>query len=153
MRLANEVLRSQIGIPLTDRQQRKAKAEIREGQPKLKPEQVVKNTYRHPGPTARQRCPRDMPKRRPPGWTACNFILPRITLEGLTLLTKSIAARVSAERMSEPYGFRRRYPKTKNFFVVQALNDLFEENGIPEFCVQEVEPGPGRVRRFAVTTD
>ena len=41
---------------------------------------------------------------------------------------------------SQPLGHRRRYPKTKNFFVVQALNNLFEESGMPEFCVQEAEP-------------
>jgi hypothetical protein len=76
-----------------------------------------------------------------------------MTLEGLTLLTKSIAAREREERMSEPYGFRRRYPKTKNCFVVQALNYLLEEHGLSEFCVEEVDPMPGRVRRFAVARD
>jgi hypothetical protein len=55
--------------------------------------------------------------------------------------------------MSEPYGFRRRYPKTKNCFVVQALNYLLEEHGLSEFCVEEVDPMPGRVRRFAVARD
>jgi hypothetical protein len=151
-RLASEILRSQIGIPLTDREQRKARAKIREGQPKLKPKQVDKNSYRHPDPTARQRCPRDMPKRRAPGWVAINFVLPRMTLKGLTLLTKFVVGRERAERSNEPYGFRRRYPKTKNYFVVMALNHLLEEHGLSEFCVEETEPMPGRVRRFVTLT-
>jgi hypothetical protein len=94
-----------------------------------------------------------MSKRRAPGWAACNFNLPRTTLEGLTLLTKSMAAREQAERSDEPYGFRRRYPKTKNYFVVQALNCLLKEHGLSQFCVEESEPVPGRVRRFAVTVE
>jgi hypothetical protein len=64
-------------------------------------------------------------------------------------------SRATEERQlaaSEPLGHRRRYPKTKNFFVVQALNRLFEENGMQEFCVKEAEPVPGRVRRFVAPT-
>jgi hypothetical protein len=37
-----------------------------------------------------------MPKRRAPGWAAINFVLPRQTIEELTLLTKSMAARKRA---------------------------------------------------------
>ena len=93
-----------------------------------------------------------MPGRRRCGWAAINFVLPLRTIEGLTLLTKSMAARERAERSDEPYGFRRRYQKTKNYFVVQALNYLLEEHGLSQFCVEETEPEPGRVRRFAVPT-
>jgi hypothetical protein len=39
-----------------------------------------------------------MPKRRAPGWAAANFVLPRWIIEGLTLLTKSMADREQAER-------------------------------------------------------
>jgi hypothetical protein len=83
-----------------------------------------------------------MPKRRAPGWAAANFVLPRRIIEGLTLLTKSIAERERAERSSQPYGFRRRYPKTKNYFVVKALNYLLKENGLSQFCVEETEATP-----------
>jgi hypothetical protein len=51
-----------------------------------------------------------------------------------------------AERSSEPLGFRRRYPVTRSYYVVAALNHLFEEFGMPEFCVEEKETG--RTRRF-----
>jgi hypothetical protein len=72
---------------------------------KLRPEQIDKNAYRHP--PMRERAPRDMPKRRAPGWVACNFILPRMTMEGLTFLARSMANRERAERLDEPRGFRR----------------------------------------------
>ena len=88
-----------------------------------------------------------MPKRRSPGWAAVNFVLPRKTILGLALLTKSMANREQAERSSELHGFRRRYPKTKNYWVVTAVNDLLQEHGLSQFCVEEVEPLPGRVRK------
>ena len=135
----------------TRKQQREERAEIRNQEPKLRPEQIDKNSYRHPG--VRERAPRDMPKRRAPGWAAANFILPRRTIEGLTFLTKSMANRERAERSSEPYGFRRRYPRTRNFYVVQALNYLLVEYGLSQFCVPEAEPTSGRVRRFVVPAD
>jgi hypothetical protein len=34
----------------------------------------------------------------------------------------------------------------------RIYQDLFEENGMPEFCVQEAVPAPGRVRRFVAPT-
>jgi hypothetical protein len=143
-RLANSIARDAIGIPQT----RKQKAEQRP--PKLDPKEIDKNSYR--APVARQRSPRDMPQRRSPGWVAANFVLPRLTIEGLTLLTKGMADRERAERSSEPFGFRRRYPKTKNYFVVRALNYLFQEHGLSQFCVEEAKPAPGRVRRFVALT-
>lgn len=85
-RLFDKVSRELIGIPLTRKQRR----EIRAQRPKLAASEIDKNAYRHP--VVRERTPRDMPKRRAPGWVACNFLLPRITLEGLTFLTKSMSA-------------------------------------------------------------
>jgi hypothetical protein len=129
---------------------RAQRKQIRNQAPKLTPEQVDINAYCQP--IARERCPRGMPARRPAGWTAIHFVLPRRTIEGLTLLTKYMAAREQAERSEELHGFRRRYPKTENYFVVQALNCLLEEHGLSQFCVEEAEQKSGRVRRFAVTT-
>ena len=143
-RLANAIARDVIGIPLT----RKERAEQRAQRPKLDPKEIDKNSYR--APVVRERSPRDMPRRRATGWVAINFVLPRRTIEGLTILTKGRAERQRAERSSEPYGFRRRYPKTKNYFVVKALNYLLLEHGLSQFCVKEGKPVPGRVRRFVV---
>jgi len=150
-RLFNKVAREWGLGPLTRAEQRAIRAETRNREPKLKPEQVDRNAYRHP--PVRERAPRDMPRRRAPGWAAASFVLPRLTIEGLTLLTKSMADRERAERSSEPYGFRRRYPKIRNYFVVMALNYLLQEHGLSQFCVGEAGPVPGRVRRFAVPTD
>ena len=147
----NKVAREWGLGPPTRAEQRAIQAEIRNREPKLRPEQVDRNAFRHP--PVRTRCPRDMPKRRAPGWAAANFVLPTRIIAGLALLTKSMAERERAERSSEPYGFRRRYPKTKNYFVVKALNYLLQEHGLHQFCVPEGEPVPGRVRRFAVPTD
>ena len=143
-RLANAITRDAIGIPQT----RKQIAEQRP--PKLDPKEINKNSYSSRVP--RERSPRDMPRRRSPGWVAINFALPRRTIEGLTFLTKGMAERERVERTSEPHGFRRRYPKTKNYFVVKALNYLLQEHGLSQFCVEEVELEPGRVRRFAIPT-
>ena len=68
----------------------------RNQQPKLTPQEIDKNAYRRPA--VRERCPRDMPKRRAPGWAAVNFVLPRKTILGLALLTKSMANGEQAER-------------------------------------------------------
>jgi len=143
-RLANAIARDAIGIPLT----RKERAEQRAQRPKLDPKEIDKNSYRTP--VTRERSPREMPRRRSPGWVAVSFVLPRPTIEGLTLPTKGVAERERAECRSEPYGFRRRYPKTKNYFVIKALNYLFQEAGLAQFCVEEAKPVRGRVRRFVV---
>jgi hypothetical protein len=150
-RLFNKVAREWgLGEP-TRAEQRATRAEIRNREPKLGSEQVDRNAYRHA--VVRERAPRDMPKRRAPGWVACNFILPRTTVEGLTFLARSMADRERAERSDEPQGFRRRYPKTKNFYVTEALNSLLADYGLAQFCVSEAEPAAGRVRRFVVPTD
>jgi len=114
--------------------------------PKLDLTEIDKNSYRTP--IFRQRSPRDMPKRRKAGWTFCGFILPRVTLEGLIHLAKTMADEERSERQRVPGGFRRRYPRTKYFYVIEGLNYLFEQYGMPEFRVQEADPMPGRVRRF-----
>ena len=141
-RLANAIARDAIGIPLTRKQQ----AEIKNQLPKLDTTEIDKNSYRTP--IFRQRSPRDMPKRRKTGWIFCRFILPRVTLEGLIHLAKTMADSERSERQRVPRGLRRRYPRTKNFYVIEGLNYLFEQYGMPEFRVQEADPMPGRVRRF-----
>lgn len=55
-RLANAITRDAIGIPLTRKQQGEQRP------PKLDPKEIDKNSYR--APAARQRSPRDMPRRR-----------------------------------------------------------------------------------------
>lgn len=104
-RAFDKVARELVGFPLTRQQNR----EMRAQQPKLSPEQIDKNACRHP--VVRERSPRDMPKRPASGWVGCNFFLPRKTVAGLSFLARSMAERERAERLDEPYGFRRRYPK------------------------------------------
>jgi hypothetical protein len=66
-----------------------------------------------------------------------------MTLEGLTFLARSTADRDQAERLDEPRGFRRDYPKTKNFYVIEVLNSLLADYGLSQFCVSEPEPAAG----------
>jgi hypothetical protein len=122
-RVANSVLRELIGLPLTREQQ----DEIRAQRPKLRPEEIDKNAYRHAA--VRERAPRDMAKRRRPGWVCRQFILPLPIVEGLMFLAKAKAQEEFAERRSKPRGLRRRYPKTANFYVTEALNYLLAEYG------------------------
>ena len=140
-RLANSIARDAIGLPLTSRERTKHWKE----RPKLDPREVNRNAY--VVPAFRGRSPREMPKRKP-GWTLCRFVLPRRVLEGLIYLAKTKANQAQWERSRVPRGFRRRYPKTRNFYVLKGLNYVFEEFGLPEFCVQEAEVASGRVRRF-----
>ncbi len=131
-RLFNKVAKEWgLGEP-TRAEVRASRAEAR-GQ-KLKPQQIDRNAYRHP--VVRARPPRDMPKRRAPGWAATNFVLPKATIMGLSFLARSIADRERAQRASQPYGLKRLYPKTRNFYVLQALNQLFEDYGLKQFCVE-----------------
>jgi hypothetical protein len=85
-RLANAIARDTIGIPLT----RKQRSEHRAQRAKPDPREIDKNSYR--APVIRQRSPREMKNRRKPGWTDCNFVLPRVSLEGLRLLAITCAA-------------------------------------------------------------
>jgi hypothetical protein len=141
-RLANAIARDAIGLPLTRKQQ----AEINAQWHKLDPTEIDKNSYS--SPVFRQRSPRDMPKRRKAGWTFCRFVLPRVTLEGLVHLAKTMADEERSERQRASRGLRRRCPRTKNFYVIEGLNYVFEHYGMPEFRVQEAATVPGRVRRF-----
>jgi hypothetical protein len=133
-RLANAILRDAIGLPLTCKQQ----DEIRMERPKLKPEQIDKNIYR--SPQILERAPRDMPRRRRPGWVCRQFVLPRPIVEGLMFLAKAKAQAEFAERSNQPRGLRRRYrqsgrdvvPKRFGAFISIHLPDtyIFEVSGI-----------------------
>jgi hypothetical protein len=144
-RVFNSISRELVELPLTRKQQ----DDIRAQRPKLEPEEVDKNIYRHPA--IRERAPRDMPKRRKPGWVCRQFVLPRPIVEGLMFLAK--AQEEFANRSSQPRGMRRAFPKTANFYVTEALNSLLADYGLSQFCVAEAEPSPGRVRRFVIATD
>jgi hypothetical protein len=146
-RVFNSVSRELIGLPLTRKQQ----DEIRAQRPKLKPEEIDKNSYRHPA--VRECAPRDMPNRRRAGWVCRQFVLPRPIVERLMFLAKAEAQEEFAQRRSRPRGLRRRRPRTANFYVAEALNYLFAEYGLSQFCVPEAESAAGRVRRFVVPTD
>jgi hypothetical protein len=64
-RLCNQLFREWgLGQP-TRAELRAERAQIRNEQPKLTPQQIDRNAYRYPA--VRERCPRDMPKRRAPG--------------------------------------------------------------------------------------
>jgi hypothetical protein len=103
------------------------------------------NAYRTRVPFYRVETPHEARKRRPPGWTDCRFILPKVTLEGLRALTIELAHQ---QQNSDWPGERRRYPGTKNFHLTAALNDYFKKLGFEQFCVEEQKPLRHRVRRF-----
>jgi hypothetical protein len=115
---------------------------------RLEPREIDRNAYCRP--EVRQLPPYETRSRRKPGWIDCRFVLPRPIVEGLSLLARSVADRENAERAREPRGQRRRYPKSKNFYVTLALNSLLQEYGLSQFCVEEVEVSPGHTRRFVV---
>src|SRR5260221_1602411 len=46
-----------------------------------------------------------------------------------------MAEREHAERRNALRGQRRRYPRTKNFYVTEALNALLADHGLSQFCV------------------
>lgn len=52
------------------------------------------------------------------------------------LLTRAQEERHRPQRASQPYGLKRLYPKTRNLYVLQALNQLFEDYGLKQFCVE-----------------
>jgi len=84
----------------------------------LEPREIGRNAYRHP--IGRERCPRDERSRRRPGWVTCRFVLPGRVAVGLSLLARTMAEREHAERRNAPRGQRRRYPRTKNFYVLKS---------------------------------
>jgi hypothetical protein len=118
---------------------------------RLEPREIDRNAYRQP--IARERCPRESRARRRPGWATIRFVLPRPIVEGLSVLARGMAERERAERRNAPRGQRRRYPRTKNFYVTEALNALLADYGLSQFCVDEEdeESSPRRVRRFSVS--
>jgi len=96
-------------------------------------------------PLNRVRSPREARKRREEGWTNCQFALPRLTLEGL----RTIAIMFAQEQQHSEWGKEARsYPKTRNYYVIAALNDYFRKIGFEQFCVEEGKPQTHRVRRF-----
>ena len=120
---------------------------------KLEPREIDRNAYREP--SSRERSPRESRSRRPPGWVVAQFVLPRPVLEGLSVLARGMAEREHAERHNAPYGRRRRYPRTKNFYVTEALNALLADYGLSGFCVkqEDEESSPRRVRRFSIGSE
>jgi hypothetical protein len=50
------------------------------------------------------------------------------------VLVRGMAERERAERRNAPRGQRRRYPRTKNFCVVKALNALLADYDLSQFC-------------------
>jgi hypothetical protein len=96
-------------------------------------------------PFNRVRSPREVRNRRPPGWTARWFALPKLTVEGLRTLAIQFA---ETQQHSDWPAERRKYPRTVNYFVTLAVNDLFKKLGFEQFCVQEREPTGRCVRRF-----
>jgi hypothetical protein len=118
---------------------------------RLEPREIDRNAYRQP--IARQRCPRESRSRRRPGWVVTHFVLPRSIVAGLSVLARGMAERERAERRNAPRGRRRRYPRTRNFFVTDALNALLAEYDLSQFCVveEDEESSPRRVRRFSVS--
>src|SRR5215472_2033993 len=73
-RLCNQVFR-ELGIGEPTRAELRAeRRDERNQQPKLTPQEIDKNAYRHP--QVRVRCPRLTRARRPTGWKSINFVLP-----------------------------------------------------------------------------
>jgi hypothetical protein len=106
---------------------------------------VDPNNYRWRVPFNRLETPHEARKRRPPGWTDCRFILPKLVLEGLRALSIELAHQ---QQNSDWPQERCRYPRTKNFHLTAALNDYLKKLGYEQFCVEEQKPARRRVRRF-----
>jgi hypothetical protein len=96
-------------------------------------------------PFNRVRSPRETRNRRPPGWIARWFVLPKTTVEGLRTVAIQFA---QAQQHSDWPGERLRYPRSVNFFVIDAVNAYFRRLGFEQFCVEEQKPATRRVRRF-----
>jgi hypothetical protein len=132
-RLANDISRAVIGIPFT----RKAQDEIREirsERQRLCPALIDKNAYRQ---RVRKYVPYERRSRRRRGWRRCELVLPARLLEGLKVLAKTKAQELASQRLEEPYGYKRRYPKTVSRLVTEAINHLLIEYGFSEFCVED----------------
>jgi hypothetical protein len=128
-RLANDITRQLVGIPFTRAQE----DEVRAQKLRLSRQQIDPNANRQ---IKRRYAPRDTRKRHP-GWVKYQFILPKRLVEGLVVLTKMKAEQQAAERLEQPYGFRRRCARGKSSFLAEALNQLLAQNGLSQFCVEE----------------
>jgi hypothetical protein len=62
-------------------------------------------------------------------------------VEGLMVLAKAKAQEEFANRSSQPRGLRRRYPRTKNFFVLKGLNYVFVPDKVARFKLPPGAPG------------
>ena len=91
-----------------------------------------------------------MRNRRPEGWQNGRIVLPKVTWEGLRAIAISYA---QDQQHSDWPREHLRYPKTKNYYLVDALNQYFKLLGFDEFCVEEQTAKLGRVRRFAAPAD
>jgi hypothetical protein len=129
--LANDILRGLDAGPPTRAQQ----DEIRAEKKRLMPEEIDPNAYRQR--TARKAVPYERRHRSRRGWVKCEFVLPKQLLKSLKELAKFKAGEQAARRLQEPYGYRRRYPKTVSRFVAQAVNQLLAENGFSEYLVDD----------------
>jgi hypothetical protein len=52
-------------------------------------------------------------------------------------LTLAKAEELASQRLEEPHGYKRRYPKTVSRFVAEAVNRLLIQYGFSEFCVED----------------
>jgi hypothetical protein len=130
-RLANDISRQLIGAPLTQKKQH----EIRAQKKRLIPQKIDQNAYRQP--TVRKCVPYERRSRRRRGWKRCELVLPTRLLEGLKLLAKTRADEQAAKRLEEPYGYRRRAPRTPSSFAAEAINRLLAETQFSVFCVED----------------
>jgi hypothetical protein len=105
--------------------------QIRAEKKKLTPQEIDSNAYCQP--TTRTYAPFEIRKRRP-GWMSCKFLLPKQLLKGLKVLAKIKAEEQAQQRSQQPYGFRRRRPRTVSSFVAEAVSRLLAEQGLSEFC-------------------
>jgi hypothetical protein len=130
-RLANDISRQLIGTPLTQKEQDQIRAE----KEKLTWQEIDPNASRWP--KKRKLVPYERRCRRRRGWKRCELVLPTRLLEGLKLLAKARAEEQAAKRLEEPYGYRRRAPRTPSSFAAEAINRLLAETEFSEFCVED----------------
>jgi hypothetical protein len=141
MRLAHKIIEDGLPQPTPEIQKPKRPKEQRRVT-------IDPNAYR--APFNRVRSPREVRNRRPPGWTARWFALPKLTVEGLRTVAIQFA---ETQQYADWPGERQKYPRTVNYFVTLAVNDLFRKLGFEQFCVEEQKPiKKHHVRRFVAPT-
>jgi hypothetical protein len=129
--LANDILRGLDAGPPTRAQQDEIRAENK----RLMPGEIDPNAYRQR--IVRKAVPYERRCRSRRGWVRCEFVLPKQLLKGLKELAKFKAGEQAAQRLQEPYGYRRRYPKTVSRLVSECVNRLLAENGFSEYLVDD----------------